>query len=128
MRGPRTLSGRLALSGMVAAALAVLLLTTAFALLLERRLDAEAENVLRGRAEAAAATVGVNADGSLELNDNDRDRDGALDTGIWIYQGRTAVERSPGSSTLQAQADALAGTAGRLVRRDAAPATLYLSV
>lgn len=128
MRGPRTLSGRLALSGMVAAALAVLLLTTAFALLLERRLDAEAENVLRGRAEAAAATVGVRSDGSLEVNDNDKDRDGSLDTGIWIYQDHTAVERSPGSATLQAEADALAGTAGRLVRRDKAPATLYLSV
>jgi two-component system heavy metal sensor histidine kinase CusS len=125
VRGPRTLAGRLALSGMVAAAVAVLLLTAAFALLLERRLDAEAENVLRSRADAATATVVVRPDGSLEVSDNDRDT--ALDTGIWIYQGSTAVERPAGSGMLQAEADALAGTSGRLVRRQHEPATAYLS-
>ncbi|MBC7678481.1 MAG: sensor histidine kinase, partial [Pseudorhodobacter sp.] len=53
MIGPRTLRGRLALSGMVAAALAVLLLTLAFSFLLQRRLDAAAHDVLRGRVDAA---------------------------------------------------------------------------
>lgn len=115
MIGPRTLKGRLALSGMLAAALAVLLLTLVFAFLLERRLDTEAENALRGRAQAAAATVSVRSDGSLEVADIVGDS--ALDTGIWIYQEHTAVERAVGGSALQASADSLAGTANKLLTR-----------
>ncbi len=124
--GPRTLSGRLALSGMVAGALAVVLLTLAFSLLLQRRLDAEAENVLRSRAAAATTTVSVRSDGSLEIADNDQDT--SLDTGIWVYQGHTAVERPAGATQLQASADSLAGTSNQLVRKDEPPATALLSV
>ena len=126
MRGPRTLRGRLALSATVAAGTAVLVLTALFALLLERRLDAEAENVLRGRADAAAATVTVRSDGSLQVTDNDHD--GALDTGIWIYEGHTAIERPAGAGALQAAADSLAGTSSHLLRHEEAPSTEYLSV
>jgi hypothetical protein len=91
VRGPRTLKGRLALSATIVAGAAVLLLTGVFALLLDRRLDAEAANVLRSRADAARATVAVRPDGSLEVGDDDHAA--ALETGIWIYEGRTAVER-----------------------------------
>lgn len=124
--GPRTLRGGLALSATVAAGTAVLVLTASFALLLERRLDAEAENVLRSRAEAATATVAVRSDGSLEVTDNDRNS--ALETGIWIYEGHTAVERPAGARALQATADSLAGSANRLLRHEEAPATEYLSI
>jgi signal transduction histidine kinase len=126
VRGPTTLRGRLALSALATAAVAVLALTALFALLLERRLDAEATNVLRSRAETVAATVAVRDDGSLQVTDTDQDA--ALDTGIWIYQGRTAIERPAGVAVLQQTADALAGTTGRSVRRDKKPATQFLSV
>lgn len=126
MRSPRTLRGRLALSATFAAGAAVLVVTTLFGLLLERRLDAEAENVLRSRAEAATATVAVRTDGSLEVTDNALDS--ALDAGIWIYEGSTAVERSTGSRVLQTAADSLIGTSNRLVRHEEAPSTEYLSV
>jgi signal transduction histidine kinase len=111
---------------MVAAAVAVILLTTAYALVLQRRLDAEAENVLRGRVEAATSTVSVHANGSVEVAESNLGS--ALDTGIWVYQGHTAVERPPGGATLQATADSLAGTANKLLRKEEPPATLYLSV
>jgi signal transduction histidine kinase len=122
--GPRTLRGRLALSGMVAAALAVLLLTLAFIFLLERRLDTEVRDVLRGRVDAAAATISVRADGSLQAAPAEGDRD--LGTGIWIFQGTGAVARPPGAAGLQASADSLAGTDGRLLTLDD-PSTKFLS-
>ena len=113
MIGPRTLRGRLALSGMVAAAFAVLMLTLAFVLLLQRRLDAEVRDVLRGRVDAAAATISIKADGSLQLSDNQGDTD--LNTGTWVYQGKLAIARPAGSLRLQASADSLAGTDGRVL-------------
>jgi signal transduction histidine kinase len=111
---------------MVAAAAAVILLTTIYALVLQRRLNAEAENVLRGRVEAATSTVSVSTNGSVEVAESNLGS--ALDTGIWVYQGHTAIERPPGGETLQTTADSLAGTAGQLLRSDDAPSTLYLSV
>jgi signal transduction histidine kinase len=115
--GPRTLRGRLALSGMVAAALAVLLLTLAFSFLLQRRLDAEAHDVLRGRVDAATATISARADGSLTVSPGQGDSD--LSTGIWVYQGTTAIARAAGGATLQSSADSLVGTDDRLLVRDA---------
>jgi two-component system heavy metal sensor histidine kinase CusS len=126
VRGPRTLKGRLALSATIVAGAAVLLLTGVFALLLDRRLDAEAANVLRSRADAARATVAVRPDGSLEVGDDDHAA--ALETGIWIYEGRTAVERPPGGQALQETADELAGTAGKHLRRVKNPSAAFLSL
>ncbi|MCW2668105.1 MAG: putative two-component system sensor kinase [Frankiales bacterium] len=112
MKGPRTLRGRLALSATLTAGTAVVLLTVLFGVLLDRRLTAEAENVLRGRAESALATVHVQG-AALSSTESDA----ALDTGIWLYQGGTAIERPRGASVLQAEADRLAGTDNKLVRR-----------
>jgi signal transduction histidine kinase len=109
--GPRTLRGRLALSATLTAGTAVVLLTVLFGVLLDRRLSAEAENVVRGRAESALATVHVQR-GSLSTTESDA----ILDTGIWVYDGSTAIERPRGAPRLQAEADRLAGTDGRLVR------------
>ena len=122
----QTLRGRLALSATATAGAVVLVVTFLFSVLLERRLDAEAENVLRGRADAVAATVGVSPEGRVQHSDINRDE--ALDTGIWIYQGLKAIERPPGQKLLQQTADGLAGTSGRLVRQVEPPGTLYLSV
>jgi signal transduction histidine kinase len=89
------------------------LLTVLFSVLLDRRLTAEAENVLRGRADSALATVHVEG-GTLSTSESDA----ILDTGIWVYQGQAAVERPRGAPALQAEADRLAGTHDRLVRTD----------
>ena len=123
---PSTLRGRLAVSALLAASLAVVLLTAAFDLLLAHQLDGEAKTVLRNRATAAVAAVHVRPDGSVEVTDDD---DAAvLNTGVWIYQGRTALARPPGAPQLQRGADQLAGTAGQFVRRDdGGAATAYLS-
>jgi signal transduction histidine kinase len=126
VRAPRTLRGRLALSATVAAGAAVLVLTGVFAVLLDRRLDAEAENVVRSRAEAALATVAVRPDGSLLVTDNERDT--ALDSSIWIYEGHTPVERPTGGQALQRTADQLAGTDGRLLRKEEPPRSLFVSL
>ena len=126
MRAPQTLRSRLALAALVAAAVGVLLLTLVFDLLLGRRLDHEESTVLHSRAAAAASTVSVRPDGSLEVSEAQDDT--VLDIGIWIYQGRTAVQRPPGSARLQRGADRLAGTSHRLVHNDdGGPATAYLS-
>lgn len=123
---PRTLRGRLAASALLAAALAVVLLTAAFDLLLAHQLDGETRTVLRTRAAAATAAVHVRPDGSLEVANDDTDS--LLDTGVWIFQGKTALARPPGSPRLQSGADELAGSSGRLVRREeGGPPTAYLS-
>jgi signal transduction histidine kinase len=109
--GPRTLRGRLALSATLTAGTAVVLLTVLFGALLDHRLSSEAENVVRGRADSALATVHVRA-GALSTTESDA----ILDTGIWVYEGTTAIERPRGAPALQAQADTLAGTDDRLVR------------
>jgi two-component system heavy metal sensor histidine kinase CusS len=112
--GPRTLRGRLALSGMVAAAVAVLLLTLTFAFLLDRRLNAEAKDILRGRVDAAAETVSVRTDGALQVSEGKGD----LDTGIWVYRGQQAVVHPRGGARLEASAATLAGTGDRFLTRD----------
>ena len=116
MIGPRTLRGRLALSALVIATVWVVLITAVFNLLLVRRLDAQAHDVLRSRAAAAASTVAVRDDGTLTIADSGGDT--ALDSGIWIFEGRTAIERPLGSPGLEAVAAQLAGTDGTLVNAD----------
>ncbi|MFC9425864.1 ATP-binding protein [Streptomyces sp. NPDC056987] len=107
----RTLRGRLALVALVTSALWVAVLTTAFNLALDSRLRAQADDVLRTKAEAVATTVEVRPDGRLVVHEPAQDQ--ALDTGVWIYQSRRAVESPPGAPpALRRSADALAGRAG----------------
>jgi signal transduction histidine kinase len=121
---PRTLRGRLALSATLTAGTAVIFLAATFGALLDRRLGSEAENVLRRRAEAALETVIVNGS-SLSLSREAQNIE--LDTGIWLFQGSTEVRRSSGSTVLEAQARALVGTSGKLVRVGR-PETEFLSL
>ena len=124
MRGPTTLRGRLALSALVVATAWVVLLTGAFNLLLVRRLNAQAEEVLRSRAAAAASTVNARSDGTIVLADVTGDA--ALDSGIWVFDGSTAIERAPGSAPLQRLAESLAGTHNQVLKRDdPQPVELY---
>ncbi len=125
MKRPVTLQRRLALSAMIVTAASVLVLTAGFDVLLSHRLDAEAHAVLRARAATISGAITAAPSGQLTVPEREDD---ALDAGIWIYQGRTAIERSPGSARLQHGADRLAGTDGR-TRRDGGPKPVeYLSV
>lgn len=101
-----TLRGRLALTAVATTAVWVGLLTAGFNLLLSSQLNAQAGDLLRERAAAAAATVSIGVDGTVHVLDPADDA--ALDADIWIYQGRTALERPHAGARLQAQADALA--------------------
>ncbi|MEW1723497.1 HAMP domain-containing sensor histidine kinase [Streptomyces sp. NPDC093109] len=110
MGTPRTLRGRLALTALVTGTLWVAVLTTAFNLALDNRLRAQADDVLRTRAEAVATTVEPRPGGGLVVHEPSRDR--ALDTGVWIYEGDRAVDKPPGApAALQRGADRLAGRA-----------------
>lgn len=109
---PRTLRGRLALIALVTSVLWIAVLTTAFNLVLGKRLHDQADDVLRTRAEAVAATVDTRPDGRLTVREPAEDR--ALDAGVWIYEGGRAIERPPNvPPLLQRQADALAGRGTR---------------
>src|SRR5437899_2454188 len=88
---PSTLRGRLALLALATTALWVALLTVVFNVALGSKLRQQADDLLRTRAAAASATVDIAADGSVTVRDPGND--GALDTGIWIYRGATALER-----------------------------------
>ncbi|MFD4700444.1 ATP-binding protein [Streptomyces niveus] len=108
LRTARTLRGRLALMALVAGALWIAVLTTVFNFALDNRLRQQADDVVRTRAEAVGATVEARPDGRLVVREPAQDE--ALDSGVWIYQGRKAVEKPTGASDpLRRQADLLAG-------------------
>lgn len=110
-RRPASLRGRLTLLALVTTAGWMLVLTVGFNLFLGARLRAEANDLLRTRAAAVSATVQTRPAGTLTLHDSPDDS--ALDTGVWIYQGRRAVERPRAPAAVQRRADALAGTGTR---------------
>ncbi|MFE5089844.1 ATP-binding protein [Streptomyces sp. NPDC056638] len=108
MKRPLTLRGRLALMALATSVLWIGVLTTVFNIALDKRLHAQADDVLRTRAEAVAATVDVRPDGRLVVREPTEDR--ALDAGVWIFQGGTVVEKPPTAPAgLEAQAARLAG-------------------
>ncbi|MFI0775762.1 sensor histidine kinase [Streptomyces sp. NPDC021212] len=104
---PGTLRGRLALLALFTTAAWVIILTVVFNIALSGRLRAETDDLLRTRATAVTATVRVHPDRSLAVAEPADDR--ALDTGIWIYQGRRPLERPPASPEVQRAVDTLAG-------------------
>jgi signal transduction histidine kinase len=106
--GPTTLRGRLALVAVVTTAVWVLALTAVFNVVLTRALDGEADALLRTRATAAASTVVVHPDGRLTVREPPDDA--ALETGIWIFQGRRALERPKAAAGVQEVAEQLAGS------------------
>ncbi|MFE4832078.1 ATP-binding protein [Streptomyces sp. NPDC056672] len=120
--GPRTLRGRLALIALATSVLWIAVLTTVFNLALDTRLHAQADEVLRTRAEAVAATVEVRPDGRLTVREPAEDQ--ALDAGVWIYEGGRAIELPPNvPPALQRQADALVGRGARFAETTSPSAT-----
>ncbi|MFD7899995.1 ATP-binding protein [Streptomyces sp. NPDC059743] len=124
---PRTLRGRLALIALVTSVLWIAVLTTVFNLALDRRLHAQADEVLRTRAEAVAATVDARPDGRLTVREPAEDQ--ALDAGVWIYEGGRAIELPPNvPSALQRQADALVGRGTRFAETTSPSATRFYAL
>ncbi|MET8630502.1 HAMP domain-containing sensor histidine kinase [Kitasatospora sp. NPDC004669] len=107
MRAPATLRGRLALLALATTAIWVALLTAVFNVELGAHLRQQSDDLVRTRAQAVAATVEAQPDGRIVVREPTDDT--ALDVGIWIYQGTTAIERPSASSALQDRADHLAG-------------------
>lgn len=114
LRRPASLRGRLTALALLTTAGWMLALTAGFNLFLGARLHAEANDLLRSRAAAVTATVQMKPGGRLTVHDSPDD--GALDTGIWIYQGHRAVERSRAPAVVQKRADGLVGAGRRFAR------------
>ncbi len=104
---PGTLRERLALLALATAAVWVAALTVIANVVLAAQLRDQADGLLRTRADAVATTVQARPDGRIVVHEPSDDQ--ALDVGIWIYQGGTAVERPAAPAALQRQADAMAG-------------------
>ncbi|HEX8156592.1 MAG TPA: HAMP domain-containing sensor histidine kinase [Solirubrobacteraceae bacterium] len=92
----------------VAAAVAVALLVVAFNLLLATSLDRDVDRTLRSKAAAAATTTSVTS-GRIVVHDSPNDA--AIDREVWVYEGRRAIVRPPGSGASQRAADALSRNA-----------------
>jgi len=101
-----SLRTRLTILVTLAAAVSLAVITAGFNLLLRSNLDADANQVLQARASAALEGISVQA-GSVRVKESP-DR-AAPDTQVWVYSGRTAVERPPGPTSVQRLADSLAG-------------------
>jgi signal transduction histidine kinase len=109
--GGGSLSGRLALLAVAVAGLWLALLTVLFNLVLAAQLRAQADGILRTRAEAVASTIEVRPDGTVRQRDPADDA--ALDAGIWVFAGSRVLEFPPADPRLQVAAARLAGTGER---------------
>jgi signal transduction histidine kinase len=78
-------------------------LIVGFDVILGAQLRQQADATLQARAEAAASTVVRSADGVVSVVETDSDT--ALDTSIWVYDGRRAIERGIGPAVVQTAAD-----------------------
>ena len=126
MRAPRALRTRLALVALVSTGAWVIVLTTLFNVLLGVQLGRQADSVLRTRAAAVASTVSVDATGAITVREPPNDE--ALDAGVWVFDGLTAVEKPRASAAAAAQARRLTRSDGpRFVDVEDGPAVrLYV--
>lgn len=123
MRRPRhTLRGRLTVAAVGVAALALVVLTVTFNVLLDNSLHADLDSRLRGRADAALATVRVTGN---DVSTTESAGDAALDSGTWIYAGDRNVERPSAGPALQAAADRMANRPRRFTTTPDGSARLY---
>ncbi|MCW2622254.1 MAG: putative two-component system sensor kinase [Frankiales bacterium] len=107
---PRSLRARFSLLAVAIAAVAVTLLGTAFVWVLDGRLDSDAHDLLRTRVEAASGLVTLDGSGQLQVTDPVSDV--ALDAGVWIFRGSTALSRPAGAPDLQQSVLEAVGTTG----------------
>ena len=101
--------------GLLVLAVWLLLLTVAFNLVLEHRLDQQTSNALRDKARSSAALVSISGRTVSML---DSPTDSFLDSGVWVYSGNRVIQRSPGDQGLQQAAKSLAGRGQRYTDHD----------
>ncbi len=118
MRGHRgTLRTRLTVSAMASAAITLTLLVAAFNVLLDARLRADRDDVLRERAATVLRSLGT-VDGRLSVLE--APDQGAIDAQTWIFAGRRTLEQPVGGSSRdQAAARALSQAAPGFMDVDA---------
>jgi two-component system, OmpR family, sensor kinase len=116
------LRGRLLLSVVGAIALVLAMLTAGFNLVLDDRLDRDANNVAVARASAEVAALRV-VNGHIALPE--APDESALDSEIWVFDGRRLLERPRSGAANNRAATALA-TGGRRFR-DVGDTRLYLA-
>jgi signal transduction histidine kinase len=110
VRAPRALRNRLALVALVSTGAWILVLTTLFNVLLGLQLGGQADSVLQTRAAAVASTVSVGRSGAVTLREPPNDE--ALDAGVWVFDGSTALATPRASPAAAAQAKRLAASPG----------------
>jgi signal transduction histidine kinase len=114
---PVSLRARLTLSTLLGAAVTLAILITAFNLLLDARLHADGENVLRERAATVLRGLST-VDGRLSVTE--APDQGAVDAQTWIFvAGRMAEQPAGADSRNQSAAQRLAETAGGFKTVDA---------
>ena len=102
---PRGLSERLTLAVGLTVVGALIVITTAFSLLLGQRLDSDVSDRLHSRASAELSNVVV---GDAGLRVREAANDGVLDAGLWVFQGSRVIEHPRAARDLQAAAARLA--------------------
>lgn len=103
---PRTLRGRVSLLGFAVIAGWLIVLATAFDLVLVSRLNQQVTEVLQVRAQAASATVAIQ-DGRV-VGVRESATDSELDSSVWVYAADHALTRPNLRPRLQQMADELA--------------------
>ncbi|MEU1177085.1 HAMP domain-containing sensor histidine kinase [Streptomyces sp. NPDC005820] len=106
---PRTLRGRLSLVALTTAALLMLVLTVAFNVVAQHRLQHQADDELRTRAAAVATTIDT---AGTTVRVLETSNDALLDANVWIYADGRLLEEPPNAGPLTRVADALAGRGG----------------
>jgi len=119
---PRALRTRLLVVVLVGALATLAALTAGFNLFLDHRLGRDADNLLRTRAAAELATLST-VNGRLRVGE--APDAAALDSQVWLYAGRRALERPRASTRDQAVADSLAGGPRRFASSAASDTRLY---
>ncbi|MEA2413149.1 MAG: hypothetical protein QOC77_3710 [Thermoleophilaceae bacterium] len=108
-----SLKRRLVLAAIGAVALMLAVFAVVFNLVLAGRLSADAQGVVKSRAQAGLAVVRVE-DGRLHVEETPHDN--ALDERVWIFAGSRAIERAHAPAPIQTAVNQLAGYKSRTTR------------
>ncbi len=107
------LRGRVVIAAVLVLAVGVGAIGIGVNVLLTRRLSADADAVLRARADAQRATLDVEG-GRAVVREGVQDE--ALDREAWVFAAGTAIARPPASPALQREAASLSHVATRTIR------------
>ncbi len=116
------LGGRLRMSAVGGVAAVLAALTVGFNLVLDARLEHDANNVVESRAAAELSALRV-AHGRIVLPE--APDESALDSQVWVFEGRRALERPRSSAATDSAAAALAGGPRRMLDVRGAQTRLY---